>query len=1166
MKIHNLKFENINSLKGKWEIDFDNPELTRENIFLITGKTGSGKSSIFDAITLALYGQTSRQGKITGSTNELMNKHSGECSAEVTFSTKGTKYIATFKQKRARNNPSGNLQGKSQSLINCKTQKNLVSKTQKLEDVVEKLIGLNFNQFSKTVMLAQGSFDKFLKADDKEKASILEQITGTQIYTEISKRVHEHNKEENQKLETLKQVIGGIDLLDQDEIKEKSNEIEEIENKIKETDKQIKDIENILSYYSKLEDIKRKEENLFKIQNEIDSKREEYNSNKTKIELYNKALPIINLHNETETIKKTKKTCECDLTQLENYKKENIIKQKQLTNEKEKLENEKAIENKKLKELTTLIKQVRELDSDIEKEKSNLSIASLKLDNKNKEIIATEKKIEKDIKTLDEKKLALSKTQEYLESNTQLSKYINNQEEILTSLDKYIDINKEKSRLEDLLKTEETNTKVYSDNYKAKEELVNKLSKEIQDYREEINKLGFDEESLNKLLSEINDNKTILRKSIENYKTYYLREEELLNYEKSLSTKLLLDKENTTKLKYTEELIEKQKEIIGLKSYTHLLKDGSPCPLCGSKEHPNILQADNVKLTQLKENFASLQTNKESYQKEISKIESNITKLKIQQDEIKKSLTNEIIISIYSKDSFEELINKEIENLTKEEAKLNDIKSKLSKLQSNLTNKEALFIEERANLTIAKSKKDSNEINIREYKEKIKRNIKQLEGISSNLDSFIISKTYRELSTLLTQYTSNKTLNISLTSEIETLKNEIKQNKETLESLKKDKAEFKKEKDEINKKLTQLIDTRFSIFEDKNCESENEKQNKIIENIIIQIEKNRKTISPIEEELIKVEENIKTKVETLNDLKSNLVDLELEINDKLSSIGFKSLEEALSYNLQQEEITLLNEEINSFEKDEIQYKTLLKEISSSKKELETQKVDLDKDTATEKQIELKIVRDNYISEKSRLKTILETNDKNREKFKAQEKELNKQKHITEKWGILNKAIGSHDGKAFKTIAQKITLDYLIYNTNQKLLELFPRYELYRMEDKDSLSLGVIDKYSAAIKRPVSNLSGGETFIISFSLALGLSDLLNKKVSIETLFLDEGFGTLDEETLTSALEAIDNLTKDGKIIGLISHVGLLHDRIRSQIKVEENGDSTSSLSGPGVRKL
>ena len=96
MKIHNLKFENINSLKGKWEIDFDNPELTRENIFLITGKTGSGKSSIFDAITVALYGETTRQGKITTASNELMNKHSGECNSEVIFSTKGVKYRAIF--------------------------------------------------------------------------------------------------------------------------------------------------------------------------------------------------------------------------------------------------------------------------------------------------------------------------------------------------------------------------------------------------------------------------------------------------------------------------------------------------------------------------------------------------------------------------------------------------------------------------------------------------------------------------------------------------------------------------------------------------------------------------------------------------------------------------------------------------------------------------------------------------------------------------------------------------------------------------------------------------------------------------------------------------------------------------------------------------------------
>ncbi len=1165
MKIHNLKFENINSLKGKWEIDFDSPELTRENIFLITGKTGSGKSSIFDAITLALYGETTRQGKITGTKNELMNKHSGECSAEVTFSTNGIKYIATFKQRRSRNNPDGNLQGKTQSLINCKTNKNLVSKTNKLEDVVEKLIGLNFNQFSKTVMLAQGSFDKFLKAKKEEKASILEQITGTQIYTDISKKVYEHFKEENNKLDTLNQILGGIELLSEEEIETNKKEINQIEKNIKDIDKEIKSLDSILQYYSKLKEINQKEENLSILNNELDIERETYNLNKTQIEKYNNALPIITLDYKLQEILNSKGSFEKEIKNLENKRDEAIEIKKSLTDKKEELIIAKEKELHNLSSLTALIKTVRDLDTKINAEKASLNIAQLNFDNIEKDIKEISEKLQKDKNNKKDKELSQKDTKTYLESNSHLEKYLSNQDTILSKLEKYIQLKRDIKSLEESLNKEKEKTKDIIDKFSDQNSLIESIEKRIEKSTQSVKALNFDETTLSNLLKEISDNKSLLNTCLLNYEKYYKNSSKIKELENQLNQKQGEQDKNNIKLKYTNELIEKQKEIIGLKSYTHLLEDGKPCPLCGSTTHPNILHTDNGEMDKLQRELLQLIQVDEKIKEEISFIQSKLTTIEIQQKELEKTLTNEIIISIYPEDTYQAIIMEEIENVSKEERKLYAIQHRLNELNTLIREDTTLLISEKANLTIAKSNKDNNESNIKNYEETIELNNQQLNGISKDLDEFIISKTYKQLTDLLTTYNTKITLKNQLEIDISDISKEIELNTSKLYTLNEEKQNLEKNKNEVEENLNKLKTQRIYNFGDKDCDIELENQNRKIEEINKLIEENAKELSPVEESIIKLEENIKDKNQNLKSLETSINEINLKIDEKLTQLNIETKDKALSYDLESELIYILNQSIKTFENKEIEYKTLLKEINTSKGEIQLLKVEIDEETAIEKQNSLHETRDDYISQKSRLETLLEKNEENTLKFKDQEKEIIKQKHITEKWDILNKAIGSSDGKKFKTIAQGITLDYLIYNTNQKLVELFPRYELYRIkDDNNSLDLGVVDNYSAAIRRPVSNLSGGETFIISFSLALGLSDLLNKRVTIETLFLDEGFGTLDEETLTQSLEAIENLTKAGKVIGLISHVSLLHDRIRSQIKVQENGDSTSSLSGPGVK--
>ena len=184
-------------------------------------------------------------------------------------------------------------------------------------------------------------------------------------------------------------------------------------------------------------------------------------------------------------------------------------------------------------------------------------------------------------------------------------------------------------------------------------------------------------------------------------------------------------------------------------------------------------------------------------------------------------------------------------------------------------------------------------------------------------------------------------------------------------------------------------------------------------------------------------------------------------------------------------------------------------------------------------------------------------------FAAQEKQFGEE---YKKWSDLSSLIGSADGIKFSRIAQGITFDVLLRFANESLKKMSDRYILIR-DDKNQtspLEISVIDNYQAGETRPVSNLSGGESFIVSLALALGLSEMSSGRTQIDSLFIDEGFASLDENYLELALQTLSTLgNRQNKLIGVISHVKELKERIDTQIEVSPRSGGRSTMSGPGV---
>jgi len=1096
MKLLALRFKNLNSLEGEWLIDFTHPEYEQNGIFAISGPTGAGKTTLLDAICLALFGCTPRLETISQSQNEIISKQHAECFAELEFQTASGTYNAHWSQRKAHNRPDGKLQPVKRELFDMISGKLLSSRINEVSQLITQISGLDFQRFTRTVLLAQGRFADFLNAKEEERSPILEQITGTEIYSDISIKVHQIKNEEEKKLTELAIGVNSISLLKTDEVDALQNSLANLEQQLSHVNEQQKHAAAGIKWWEESLQNQRSQQNLNDQLAQCLQAEQDFSPQAHTLALANKTLPLIKTHTEINGLRDSLKHNQQSLTklspQLDDIAHARELREKQLIE----IRHQKSSTAQFLEEQRVTFNKVRELDSLIAQEKklldeeqARLALIATRLNNSTTELENHHTHYEQ-ITTLIKQLCQRILEQGYSLGDLNLSSLAQcSTAEAIEKLFILLKDNTEITKLNHLI-----------DGLKDDLRDLEAIRDETQRYYDKNAKLGKHRASIKQFYDEINQR---------------IAQRTRLEQEHKLHEAKVAQHEAEYKLAVT---------IKSLEEHRHDLADGSPCPLCGALEHPLI--------------------------------KGELSVPKISERDLEESKKTERAVLMMLNDNARQIAHLDA-GAKAVEQQLSEDAADLAKLLSNIEVKHELLINTfGSSLAIQNTADLKNALNqqqispaafktqIQRLQEQIKRHEKELMVRDKAL------------------HWSNNT-----STTFERVKVNIAYLSEQIKAYEADTKALQESKSNKQHALNVSRDTRQALFGDKDPNKAEEQLRLELKRIEAQLEEKSTEQQEADAIFIRLKQQIKSLQEAIETLKERLHLLEPQFNEQLEKQQFDNEESFLAACMNEEQRLHLD-----------QQQRLLAERKSTLKE-QLQQVEANLQLLAEQQPEqhkaLNIYRlehESLEAQKAKLNAV-KGRDQERlsmhleavSRVAEQNKLIEDQEKETNRWRMLHELIGSADGKKYRNFAQNLTFELVLHYANLQLNQMSDRYSLCidnRLNSK--LELTVEDHYQGDEIRSIKNLSGGESFIVSLALALGLSQMVSGSMQLQSLFLDEGFGTLDEDSLDIALSSLSNLQQSGKTIGIISHVAALKERISTQIQVIPMSGGRSRLEGPGVK--
>ena len=1223
MRILTVQFKNLNSLPGEWQVDFTHPDYSSDGIFAITGPTGAGKTTILDAICLGLYGRTPRLDKVTKSSNEIMSRQTGECFAEVTFETQKGRYRCHWSQHRARKKPDGELQQARHEIADADTGAVLESRITQVSEFIEKATGMDFERFTRSMLLAQGGFAAFLQAPPDERAPILEQITGTEIYSQISMKVHGRRTEEHDKLEILQAELKGIQILSEDEERDLQTSLKEKQSRETELGGEYESLRKAALWLDTVAALEKEIYELDKKWQDFEKRQQDFEQESKKLEKFRKFLSIEGDYRGVGALRaqQDNETKELDDAIVKLPEKDkacaDALTVKQAADA---LLNE--ARTRQISE-ADVIKKVRDLDARLSEQKRQVEEKDKAIGEIEKQRKAYKSHIENGEQALKKSHAALKAVREYQTKHAADAALLTN----LTLIDRgfalLCDIEakhikaceelsaaagKKESALAACNKIEADHEIARQEFEKGQSELKRLTDeitailkgREISQWRTETDtfkdrerlliQTGETIERIDKTCAALDSLKT----GIETLKAGNVK---LLDEIKSCADKKALLEKDVVTLETQVSLLSR---IRDLEEERKRLEDGKPCPLCGATDHPYA--KGNVPV--LNEAEAELKKTKTEFRKvseKLGKLEAGQVKAVAEIQHAEKEMEEKkAALDMDEKQCVDTLLRLNIKTAPKERAR---------KVHEEIAGGQAKIAETSGIIAIAeeKSKKEkSAQTALEKIREKFDNSGKALQNARLKLETVgleherlikdcaaLATETQKartaalkdvepfgvsqipldSLDAILKDFTERKDIwqakedeKTAQEKKIDELKADIEKYNALLGNLEEDLVTRRKDRDDLKIEYESLSALRRELFGEKNANQEEKRLADAVDKTGKAFEKTREEYGQIEKEISALKEKIDLLKLKIGNRAKELAQAEQKLMERIKKAGFEDEADYLSSRLSEEEREILADKEKSLIKEKTELDARRKDrsevlASEHEKNLTDQSIEALKENISACDSDLKQIR---LDIGGIIKSLSE-NEKLREKQQERVKSIEAQKKECARWDDLHQLIGSADGKKFRNFAQGLTFEMMTAHANRQLRKMTDRYLLIR-DSSQPLELNVIDNYQAGEIRSTKNLSGGESFIVSLALALGLSHMASRNVRVDSLFLDEGFGTLDEDALETAIETLAGLHQDGKLIGVISHVAALKERINTQIQVIPETGGRSSLTGPGCRRI
>lgn len=1124
MKFLKLEILNLASLdRGEGEvIYFEEGALGESTIFSIVGPTGSGKSTILDAICLALYNRAPRYPRKKNERDRIEiygdadNDESNRLAptdgrnilsrgkkigySKLTFlANNGDVYRAEWHVTKARVRYNDVVTYLYKIVSN---EDGWHEKCCSWSDLPQ-IIGLDYEQFLRTVLIAQGSFANFLTAKENERYELLEKLVGCgDMYTSITEEIKRKKDASESAHNAIKAQFEAYekDDLSPEELLALNQKIEELEEAEKKLVQELEVVEKALAWYV---DEGKHQNNIRTYQSALDNAKVALDSMKDRAErlvLHDATLQAVSFYKEEkskeDSLRQTAKDLKILSEEVEKKNKEKASEE----------ELHKGLENKldeaaaQMSEQRPLINQARTVKVQWVAAKAN--------------------------------ELERTKNQEKAEEdrNTAQKKLDTNRE----SIDK---------KASDLGKVEKEYDDLKGSVDKKRDALKKQVDEAIQTYEQEAKQLeGKKMEVLLQGKEQVAASLLDLKEAIRILQEW--KEKEAQHSDREAEMKMCSGRNEEIEKECAQlsvESLKKELEVL-TKAYTLLtsqdwkmhrqsLVEGERCPLCGSRNHPFLkaeeytpFVSDMDEQIQEKKNKLDAQTKRE---KLLNK-ELNENKGKL------KSLDTQLTTLSKEKAKYQSEWNAIIEKHADWKADAESLEAMREPMDEKLQHAQKALDDYKAlveKVECFRTQKGNKEKALKDYQEQSEQKLKELEN-------------RKTAAAMALETEKGKTENLEI---------QLKEKEEALAKAVKEQAEAKECVIQKLKELKELIGDKDPDALEKELTENREKAEGAVKT-------KEKQIAGLKEQLA----GLNGKIQTLKERQQQDQEaLEEKIQQLSHWLAVYNADESHVQKLAVEDIMELSEATDNWEairqekekkihvltSAETTYKNEVaahvahqqSKPSEEKEALVAKKLGLEKNDNTEL-TDAKARLQRYQTAKKAMGDMYE------QKQHAEQ--------VMKDWKAISDAVGGSDGKMLRKIAQCYTLRFLVEHANAEIRKFNQRYELVQV--KNSLGIRVIDHDRADDIRDTTSLSGGETFIVSLGLALGLSALSSRSISFENLFIDEGFGTLDPDTLATVIDSLAMLqTSQGKKVGVISHTDTMSERITTQIRVVKNGNSGSS---------